>query len=543
MSTNVLRSIVLLTLLALAVACGVSTRAQSDEWKPGVPKRAGRVVGEKQQGTWTYWYPTGAKHAEGGFRDDKQDGEWIWWHPDGTVQQQGAYAQGGLRVGMWRFLHPDGSPQATGAYGIAPVDGKGAWTQPDRQHGPWRYWHANGTPAATGWFDAGVKTLLWTGWDDQGKRLEQGAYWQGTKVGPWLEPAAGVLGLVDHGCPAGYQCYREPATGQPTRWGMLMNQRPTGLWLAFAADGSPRAASLEGADSERWMAWLADGRLIATGERHGQGEIERWFHPEQAMTPPGAIDPAVVDQRDQVVVVARRDLRAPLVATIAKAPIAQPSVQASPLSRMALSPLPTLPGYWTPKEEAAAATLIKAYSVTTETTDGYTWSTNRKTPRDRRADLLGKPLPHTRLLNANGEVVDLADSAAAKRNCLIVVLRGFSGQVCIYCATQTAAIVDNLARFDAADTDVVLLYPGPAESVPQFMSAVRSLGKGVPARLLLAIDPDLLLVRGLKIEDQLAKPTSLLLDRSRVVRWAYMGAARDDRPSVDDVLAQVARLP
>ena len=535
MSTIMLRSAITVFLGVALVACGAA-QARNDEWHPGIPKRSGRLSGQQQQGTWTYWHPSGAKQAEGGFQDDKQDGAWAWWYPDGTVQQQGQYAGPGLRVGPWRFAHPDGKPKAEGAYGVAPVDGKGAWTALDRQHGLWRYWHANGTPAANGWFDAGAKTLLWTAWDEQGQRLEQGAYWQGTKVGPWHERVAGADRLVDHGCPAGYQCYREPTTGQPTRWGMLKDQRPAGLWLAFTADGTPRAASLDTVDQERWMAWLPDGRLMAAGDRQGQGEIEHWFHAADDAA-------ALVVEHEREVTVARQALRAPLVATIAKAPVAEPTIQASPLTRMVLSPLPVLPGFWTPKEEASAASLIKAYSTTTETTDGYTWSTSRKDPKDRRADLLGKPLPQTRLLSATGEVVDLADSAAAQRNCLVVVLRGFSGQVCIYCATQTAAIVDNLARFESANTDVVLLYPGPAESVPQFIAAVRSLGKEVPPRLLLAIDPDLLLVRQMKIEDQLAKPTSLLLDRSGTVRWIYMGAAHDDRPAVDEVLAQVARLP
>ena len=539
MATNVVRSIAFVVLALALVACGGATVARNDEWKPGIPKRAGRVVGEKQQGTWSYWHASGAKHAEGGFRDDKQDGTWSWWYADGTLQQQGNYAQSGLRVGPWRFFHADGKLKAEGAYGIAPTDAKQAWGAPDRQHSLWRYWHANGAPAATGWFEAGTKTFFWTAWDEQGQRLDQGAYWQGVKVGPWRVGEAGGEQVVEHGCPAGYQCYREPATGQATRWGMLKDQRPAGLWLTFAADGTPRAASLESGDDERWMAWLADGRLIAVGDRRGQIEQESWFHLE----PPTSLTASLIAEREDQVLAARRALRAPLVATIAKSVVAKATVQASPLTRMALSPLPVLPGFWTPKEEAAAATLIKAYSTTSEVSDGYTWSTSRKQPTDRRADLIGKPLPQTRLLSATGDVVDLADSAAAKRNCLVVVLRGFSGQVCIYCATQTAALVDNLARFEAAGTDVVVLYPGPAESVPQFIAAVRSLGKQVPPRLLLAIDADLLLVRQLKLEDQLAKPTSLLLDRSGTVRWTYMGVAMDDRPSVDDILAQVALLP
>src|SRR5687768_13917451 len=107
MSTTLIRSTLCGLLAFLLVACGGSAQPRTDEWQPGIPKRSGRVSGKKQQGTWTYWHPSGAKQAEGGFRDDKQDGAWTWWYADGTVQQQGRYDRG-LRVGPWRFAHPDG---------------------------------------------------------------------------------------------------------------------------------------------------------------------------------------------------------------------------------------------------------------------------------------------------------------------------------------------------------------------------------------------------------------------------------------------------
>src|SRR5687767_6406534 len=111
-----LRPVLFLLLVLALVACGGVSLARNEEWKPGIPKRSGRMTGQKQQGTWTYWHPDGAQHAEGGFRDDKQDGAWTWWYPDGKIQQHGVYTRG-LRVGPWRFHHPDGSLKAEGFYG------------------------------------------------------------------------------------------------------------------------------------------------------------------------------------------------------------------------------------------------------------------------------------------------------------------------------------------------------------------------------------------------------------------------------------------
>ena len=147
-----------------------------------------------------------------------------------------------------------------------------------------------------------------------------------------------------------------------------------------------------------------------------------------------------------------------------------------------------------------------------------------------------------RLLAADGEVIDLADFRG-KEKVVLVILRGFSGQVCLYCTAQSAALLDSLPRFASAGARVVLLYPGPAESVPQFIQAVQSLGRTVPKDLIVAIDPDLALVRALAIEDALAKPTSIILDRQGAVAWTYVGADMTDRPAVDTLLREVSRLP
>ena len=97
--------------------------------------------------------------------------------------------------------------------------------------------------------------------------------------------------------------------------------------------------------------------------------------------------------------------------------------------------------------------------------------------------------------------------------------------------------------FAAAETAAVLVYPGPADSLPHLIAAMGSLGTELPPGLRIMCDPDLLLVRQMTIEDQLAKPTTLLLDRSGSVRWVHIGAALDDRPTVDQILAEAARVP
>ena len=57
-----------------------------------------------------------------------------------------------------------------------------------------------------------------------------------------------------------------------------------------------------------------------------------------------------------------------------------------------------------------------------------------------------------------------------------------------------------------------------------------------------ALDVSLNLVRAIGIEDNLARPTSLVIDKEGIVRFAYVGKTIADRPSADDLLREVQRI-
>ncbi|MBA3685354.1 MAG: redoxin family protein [Planctomycetes bacterium] len=341
--------------------------------------------------------------------------------------------------------------------------------------------------------------------------------------------------------------------GKPKQSGQLVGGKRVGAWTFTRADGSREAAGgwLDDKQDGAWTWWYADGTVqqrgaYARGLRTGPWEF---FH---ANGKPQARGQYRADRQDgawswwdaQGVMLAEGDFVAgsktpgwrfyeqgKLVAD-GTAPAASPDAPS-----IIVAPQPVLPGLWTQREEANVGKLVAAYSRGVEAGDGYFAATPAK-PEPRAFE--GKPLPITRLLAADGSVLDLAERQG-QREVLLVVLRGFSGQVCIYCAAQTKAISQAMARFTARGTDVVFVYPGPAESVPVFLQAVQSLGVRSDG-LLIALDLDLALVRALGIEYELAKPTSIILDRSGVVRYAYVGGSMTDRPSVDDLLAVLAGL-
>lgn len=185
---------------------------------------------------------------------------------------------------------------------------------------------------------------------------------------------------------------------------------------------------------------------------------------------------------------------------------------------------------WTPMEKALTATLASRL--------GRGTSMDRSRPP---SPLVGRPLPLTRFLSGAGDVVDLA-RLDPPRTTVLVILRGFSGSICLHCSAQALALAEAADAFRRLGAEVVLVYPGAAESVPAFIAATQKLDDGFKPRYPILLDVDLALVHLLGIEGALAKPTSLVIDKEGIVRFAYIGRQPADRPSASDLLGVVSGL-
>jgi len=155
--------------------------------------------------------------------------------------------------------------------------------------------------------------------------------------------------------------------------------------------------------------------------------------------------------------------------------------------------------------------------------------------------LLGKKLPQSRFIGPNGKVFDLNDYKGDK-NVLLVIMRGFAGQVCIACSAQTAVLASTNQRFASKDTQIIVIYPGPPSSIPAFLKAIKDLEASFELPFPILLDINLAAVKKLRIEGALAKPTSLILNKEGIVRYAYTGKKYDDRPPVRDLLRAVDKL-
>jgi peroxiredoxin len=163
---------------------------------------------------------------------------------------------------------------------------------------------------------------------------------------------------------------------------------------------------------------------------------------------------------------------------------------------------------------------------------------------DGSADLVDKPLERTRFLAYSGRTVDVSDYKD-KKNVVIVILRGFDPEagVCIACSGQTLALSQNLDEFDKRDAEVFIVYPGKAENAGKFVDAVADLqGTTTPLPLEILLDVDLAVVKEWRIEGRLAKPTTVIVDKKGVVRFAHVGRNKTDRPTVPQLLAVLDKI-
>ena len=163
--------------------------------------------------------------------------------------------------------------------------------------------------------------------------------------------------------------------------------------------------------------------------------------------------------------------------------------------------------------------------------------------RTKSAQIEGRALPWTKFPKAEGGVQDLRD-LQGKKWLVLVILRGFGGQVCVYCATQTKAYAEQNAfeAFQSLGAEVCVLYPGKGAGLKAFRDRyVQTFGEDFPPYQFL-YDPGLRLVYGLGISDKLALPTTLIVDPEGVVRFSYVGQSIADRPSAKLLIGKLGEL-
>ena len=134
------------------------------------------------------------------------------------------------------------------------------------------------------------------------------------------------------------------------------------------------------------------------------------------------------------------------------------------------------------------------------------------------------------------------------RPVVLVFNRGFAGYICPYCTTYTAQIASRYDELVACGAEVVLVFPTKEDTQDQreaFAQAVDEIlaeegEEGLPFPVFL--DPGLKVITEFNLLGSLSKPATFILDSQGTVRYAYVGTAPDERPSVDRIVLELQGL-
>lgn len=149
-------------------------------------------------------------------------------------------------------------------------------------------------------------------------------------------------------------------------------------------------------------------------------------------------------------------------------------------------------------------------------------------------------------IDADGKPVDLT-AYRGKKKIVLVVLRGMArserGRFCPSCLAQAVGLTTHAAEFESRGAVVLVVFPGPSERVGEFIQNVKTDAASEPARAFqLLLDRECTACDQLGIRDDLAKPSTYILDTRGNVVYAYVGETSTDRPSIKAVLGQLDRI-
>ena len=154
-----------------------------------------------------------------------------------------------------------------------------------------------------------------------------------------------------------------------------------------------------------------------------------------------------------------------------------------------------------------------------------------------------KARPFT-LTALDGSSVSLAGETA-RGPVVLVLARGWPGYQCPFCTRQFADFVAHAKDIEALGARVVWVYPGPSEEVvkraKEFVASAP-----LPASFRFVTDPDYTFTNayGLRWDapNETSYPSTFVIDRSSIVRFAQISNAHDGRAKATDVVAALNGL-
>ena len=157
---------------------------------------------------------------------------------------------------------------------------------------------------------------------------------------------------------------------------------------------------------------------------------------------------------------------------------------------------------------------------------------------------VGDKAPDFTLAQIDGRKLTL--SAELKAGPIVLIVgRGWVGYQCPFCNRQFGDFLRNAKELDTAGARVVWVYPGPADAVQKRAEEFAD-GKPFPANFRFVLDPNYTCTvsYGLRWDapQETAYPSTFVIDRMGVVRYALVSKTHAGRSTAADVLAELGKL-
>ena len=154
---------------------------------------------------------------------------------------------------------------------------------------------------------------------------------------------------------------------------------------------------------------------------------------------------------------------------------------------------------------------------------------------------VGEKAPAFTLNDLQGNKMTLA-SQVKKGAVVLVMLRGFPGYQCPICNAQVGSFISRAKDF--GKTTVIMVYPGPADGLKQHADEFVS-GKNLPANFHLMLDPDFTFTKSYDLRwdapGETSYPSTFVIDRKDVIRFAKVSHSHGDRAKVEEVLKALGK--
>jgi peroxiredoxin Q/BCP len=157
---------------------------------------------------------------------------------------------------------------------------------------------------------------------------------------------------------------------------------------------------------------------------------------------------------------------------------------------------------------------------------------------------VGDKAPDFTLSTIDGGKVTL--SAELKAGPVVLIVgRGWVGYQCPFCNRQFSDFLKNEAALKAAGARVIWVYPGPTEDV-QKRAEEFAAGRTFPSHFRFVLDPNytFTLSYGLRWDapQETAYPSTFVIDRGGIVRFATVSRTHGDRATAADVLTALGAI-